>query len=97
VISRRPPVAGQNLGLTIDKKLQLTAEKCLKDKRGSIVALHPMTGEILAMASNPAFDPNLFLEGLNRTEWVKLVTSKDHPFKTGRLQGNTPRGPRLRS
>jgi len=61
VVSKRPPVAGQNLGLTIDKKLQLTAEKCLKDKRGSIVALNPMSGEILAMASNPAYDPNLFL------------------------------------
>jgi penicillin-binding protein 2 len=87
VISRRPPVAGQNLGLTIDKKLQLTAEKCLKDKRGSIVALHPMTGEILAMASNPAFDPNLFLEGLNRTEWARLVTSKDHPLQNRSVAG----------
>jgi penicillin-binding protein 2 len=87
VISRKPPVAGQNIGLTIDKKLQLTAEKCLKDKRGSIVALNPMTGEILAMASNPAYDPNLFLEGLNRVEWARLVTSKEHPLQNRAVAG----------
>ena len=87
VISRKPPVAGQNIGLTIDKKLQLTAEKCLKDKRGSIVALNPMTGEILAMASNPAYDPNLFLEGLNRADWARLVTSKDHPLQNRAVAG----------
>jgi penicillin-binding protein 2 len=92
VISRRPPVAGQNLGLTIDKKLQLTAEKCLKDKKGSIVAIHPMTGEILAMASNPSYDPNLFLEGLNRAEWAKLVTSKEHPLQNRAVAGQYPPG-----
>ena len=87
VLSKRLPIAGQNLGLTVDKKLQLTAEKCLKDKRGAIVALQPMTGEILAMASNPAFDPNLFLEGLNREEWARLVTSKEHPLQNRAVAG----------
>jgi len=87
VVSKRPPVAGQNLGLTIDKKLQLTAEKCLKDKRGSIVALNPMSGEILALASNPAYDPNLFLEGLNRAEWARLATGKDHPLQNRAVAG----------
>ena len=92
VISRRPPIAGQNLGLTIDKKLQMAAEKCLKDKKGAIVALHPMTGEILAMASNPAYDPNLFLEGLNRAEWARLVTSKEHPLQNRAVAGQYPPG-----
>jgi penicillin-binding protein 2 len=87
VIARKPPVAGQNIGLTIDKNLQQVAEKCLKDKKGSIVALNPMTGEILAMASNPAYDPNLFLEGLNRAEWTSLVTSKDHPLQNRAVAG----------
>ena len=92
VISRRPPIAGQNIGLTIDKKLQMAAEKCLKDKKGAIVALHPMTGEILAMASNPAYDPNLFLEGLNRAEWARLVTSKEHPLQNRAVAGQYPPG-----
>jgi penicillin-binding protein 2 len=87
VIARKPPVAGQNIALTIDKDLQQVAEKCLKGKKGSIVALNPMTGEILAMASSPAYDPNLFLEGLNRAEWMKLVTSKDHPLQNRAVAG----------
>ena len=87
VIARKPPVAGQNIGLTIDKNLQQVAEKCLKNKKGSIVALNPMTGEVLAMASNPDYDPNLFLEGLNKAEWTKLVTSKDHPLQNRAIAG----------
>jgi penicillin-binding protein 2 len=87
VIARKPPVAGQNIALTIDKDLQQVAEKCLKDKKGSIVALNPRTGEILAMASSPAYDPNLFLEGLNRAEWARLATSKDHPLQNRAVAG----------
>ena len=92
VISRRPPVAGQNLGLTIDKKLQQVAEKCLKDKKGAIVALQPMTGEILAMSSSPTYDPNQFLEGLNRAEWARLVSGKEHPLQNRAVAGQYPPG-----
>jgi penicillin-binding protein 2 len=50
----------QALYTTLDRKLQIAAQQALGDFRGSIVVLNPFTGEVLAMASNPAFDPNLF-------------------------------------
>ncbi len=87
VLSRKPPMAGENLALTIDKKLQLTAEKALAGKKGAIVAMNPMNGEILAMASAPAFDPNVFIEGIDKAEWMRLTTSKECPLQDRAIQG----------
>jgi penicillin-binding protein 2 len=58
-------VMGNNLVLTIDKKVQFAAYTALKNYRGTVIALKPATGEIIAMASNPSFDPNI-LSGKNR-------------------------------
>ncbi|EQA36593.1 penicillin-binding protein 2 [Leptospira inadai serovar Lyme str. 10] len=58
---------GNNLILTIDKDIQIAAYKALKGARGTAIAMRPATGEILAMASNPSFDPNV-LSGKNRSE-----------------------------
>jgi len=52
-------VPGDNLVISIDNQLQLYGEKLLKDKSGSIVAIEPSTGEVLAMVSGPSYDPNL--------------------------------------
>jgi penicillin-binding protein 2 len=87
VLSRKPPVAGENLALTIDKNLQLAAEEALSGKKGAIVAMNPMNGEILAMASAPSYDPNIFIEGLDRAEWSRLTTSKDFPLQNRAIQG----------
>src|SRR5690554_4738534 len=53
--------AGQNLTSSLDAKLQTYGEKLMKGKRGSIVAIEPATGEILAMVTNPNYDPNLLV------------------------------------
>ncbi|RLB07338.1 MAG: penicillin-binding protein 2, partial [Deltaproteobacteria bacterium] len=66
VISKRLPVAGDNVYLTIDKRLQQKAEQLLQGKSGAIVALNPKDGEVLAMASSPSFDPNRFVEGMDQ-------------------------------
>lgn len=58
---------GNNLILTIDKDIQIAAYKALKGARGTAIAMRPATGEVLAMASNPSFDPNV-LSGKNRSE-----------------------------
>jgi penicillin-binding protein 2 len=92
VLSRKPPIAGENLALTIDKKLQLVAEKALSGKKGAIVAMNPMNGEILAMASAPSFDPNAFIEGIDKAEWMRLTTSKDCPLQNRAIQGQYPPG-----
>jgi penicillin-binding protein 2 len=92
VISRKPPLPGQNIVLTIDKDLQLLAEKGLEGKKGAIVALNPKNGEVLAMASSPVFNPNVFIGGIDRSEWVKIVSSKDCPLQNRAISGLYPPG-----
>lgn len=92
VISRKPPTPGYNLSLTIDKDLQLWAEKVLEDKGGAIVAMNPNNGEILALASGPTFDPNLFIGGIDEVAWKKIVSSKDSPLQNRVTSGQYPPG-----
>jgi penicillin-binding protein 2 len=92
VISRKPPASGYNIGLAIDKDLQFVAEEQLKNKKGAIVAMDPRTGEILAMASSPSFDPNMFLQGMDRSQWSNLLSSKDHPLQNRAIAGQYPPG-----
>lgn len=91
-LSRQPPVPGSNVCLTIDKDLQMVAEQALKDKKGAIVAMNPTNGEILAMASGPTFDPNVFISGMERSEWVRIASGKDHPLQNRAITGQYPPG-----
>jgi penicillin-binding protein 2 len=91
-LSVKPPVSGMNITLTIDKDLQSLAEKNLKDKKGAIVALDPNNGEILAMASSPAIDPNMFINGMEKTEWEKMISSGDSPMQNRAISGQYPPG-----
>ena len=92
VISRKPPIPGLNLSLTIDKKLQMVAEKGLQGKMGAVAALNPNNGEVLAMASSPAFDPNLFIGGIDRTAWKRIISSKGYPLQNRAIAGQYPPG-----
>ncbi|HOP46977.1 MAG TPA: penicillin-binding protein 2 [Desulfobacteraceae bacterium] len=92
VISRKPPVSGENIYLTIDKKLQVIAENALNGKRGAILAMNPNGGEILALASSPSFNPNLFIGGIDKGEWEKISTSKDFILQNRALSGQYPPG-----
>lgn len=91
-ISEKPPAPGYNILLTIDKDLQMLAENLLKDKEGTAVALDPNTGEVLAMASSPAFDPNIFVGGINTTDWNKIRTNKAHPLQNRAIGSQYPPG-----
>jgi len=74
------PKAGQNMTLTLDSKLQMLAEKLLKGKMGSVVAIEPKTGEILAMVSNPSFNPSL-LSGRQRSKnYMELLNDPTKPL-----------------
>jgi penicillin-binding protein 2 len=81
------PVSGRDLRLTLDLDLQLVAESELGDDPGAIVAFDPHSGDILAMASRPAFDPNAFATRISLTEWNRLVTSPDYPLQNRVIQG----------
>ncbi len=67
------PIAGNNIYSTIDIKLQMFGEKLMQNKKGSIVAIEPTTGEILAMVSSPAYDPNL-LSGASKGVNFKILS-----------------------
>jgi penicillin-binding protein 2 len=92
VLSRRPPVAGKNLWLTIDRRLQSAAENALAGKKGAIVAMEPSTGRILAMASSPPFEPNIFVEGIQKASWEELVGSEEFPLQNRAISGQYPPG-----
>lgn len=82
--------AGRNLFLTIDYHLQRTAEELLAGKAGAVVAVDPRTGEVLAMASSPAFDQNLFITGLSREVWNKLINNPHRPMENKAVQATYP-------
>lgn len=72
-LDRTDPVAGKNITLHLDARLQMAAEKALGDFRGAVVAIEPATGGILAMVSKPGFDPNLFVTGISSKDYKVLV------------------------
>ena len=92
VLSRKPRVPGLNIRLTIDKDLQMLAEESLKDKEGAIVALDPNNGKVLVMASSPAIDPNMFIGGIDKDEWNRMVANKNYPFRNRAISGEYPPG-----
>ena len=86
------PVPGANVYLTIDLELQRIAAKALEGRRGALVALDPRNGEILALVSAPAFDPNLFAVGMSTSQYRELSDSLDRPLFNRALRGAYPPG-----
>ena len=91
-LSRRPPVSGNNLTLTLDSRLQEVAEKAFGQYRGALVAIEPKSGEVLAFVSKPGFDPNLFIDGIDPVNWDALNNSPDKPLNNRALRGQYPPG-----
>jgi len=85
-------IPGKPLRLTIDVDLQIAAEQALEGKNGAIVAMDPHTGEILAMASGPTFDPNDFAVRVSRNEWGKLVNDPEKPLLNKAIQAQLAPG-----
>ena len=82
---------GHDLQLTIDLDVQKAAERALEGKTGAIVAMDPHTGEVLAMASRPTFDPNQFLH-LSKAYWSTIVNDNDHPMLNKTIQAQLAPG-----
>ncbi|WP_199609358.1 penicillin-binding protein 2 [Flocculibacter collagenilyticus] len=85
-----PPIPGKDIHLGIDIGLQKTAQKALKDTRGAVVAIDPRNGDVLALYSNPSYDPNLFVHGISGKEYKKIINSKDRPLINRTTQGRYP-------
>ena len=92
VVSSSSPVSGSNLILSIDSKLQEIAETAFGERRGALVAINPKTGEILSYVSQPTFDPNLFVDGIDVDNWKLLNDSLDKPLVNRPIRGIYPPG-----
>ncbi|PRD19177.1 UNVERIFIED_CONTAM: mrdA [Trichonephila clavipes] len=92
VLKRTDPLPGKDLTLTLDVKLQQAAEQALAGRRGAVVAIEPATGEVLAMVSQPSFDPNPFVTGIGFKAYAELRDSIDRPLYNRVLRGLYPPG-----
>ncbi len=92
VLNRTDPKPGMDLTLTLDVKLQEAAEQALGGRRGAVVAIEPASGEVLAMVSQPSFDPNPFVTGISFKAYAELRDSIDRPLYNRVLRGLYPPG-----
>ncbi|MBU1285603.1 MAG: penicillin-binding protein 2 [Gammaproteobacteria bacterium] len=92
VLKRTDPTPGKDIVLSLDIRLQEAAEAALAGRRGAIVAIQPQTGEVLAMVSQPSFDPNPFVTGIGFKAYADLRDSIDRPLYNRVLRGLYPPG-----
>ncbi len=92
VLSKKSPVKGKDLILSIDSRLQEFASKLLKNKKGSIVILKVKDAETLCLFSSPNYDLNLFVPYISSKNWKKLIKDKDKPLMNRALEGAYPPG-----
>jgi penicillin-binding protein 2 len=92
VLENLEPNPGNNLFLTLDLELQKAAEEAMAGKRGAVVAMDPQSGDILALASKPDFDPNLFARGISPENWKSLIANPANPLQNRATQGQYPPG-----
>ena len=88
----RQPVAGADLILSLDMRVQRVAEDALTGKRGAAIAIDPHNGDVIALASTPGFDPNAFARGLTTKQFGALQNDIDKPLINRALRGAYPPG-----
>ncbi len=86
------PKPGTDIYLTLDLDVQKVAEEGLGERAGAVVAMDPNTGEILAIASHPTYDPNLFPRGISPKDWIRLTNDPVHPLYNRAIQSVYPPG-----
>ena len=92
VLHSEPPEPGQNLHLSLDAGLQSAAISAFGEENGAAVAIDPRNGTILALVSNPGFDPNLFVEGISAKDYDILQQSENKPLFNRAIRGQYPPG-----
>jgi len=92
VLEKQSSIPGKNLILNLDARLQRTGMEAFEGRRGSLVAMDPKTGGVLAMVSSPSFDPNLFVNGISYKDYNALRDSLDTPLFDRATRGQYPPG-----
>jgi penicillin-binding protein 2 len=87
MLTKYDPIPGKDVKLTLDLELQMAAEKILEGREGAVVVMDPQSGEILAMASYPNFDPNKFINRFTPEEWLTLVDNPEFPLENRTIRG----------
>src|SRR5690625_30799 len=80
VLAEKPVQNGDNVQLTIDINVQEKTYEAFDEKSGAASVIHPKTGEILALVSNPSFDPNELTYGITQSKWDNLLTNEEEPL-----------------
>jgi len=80
----------RSIHTTLDRALQRRAVELLGGKRGAVVALDPSNGQVLAMASSPSFDPNVFVPAITSQDWEALLNAPGQPLLNRATQGQYP-------
>lgn len=92
VIGFKEAVPGKDLQVTIDLDLQVVAELAMENRKGAVVALDPRNGEVLAMVSGPAYDPNKFAGRIRWEDWKELADNPDNPLLNRAIQAQLAPG-----
>src|SRR5690606_21249671 len=90
ILSKQSPIPGAKIYLTLDARIQQAAFQALEGKRGAVVAINTKNGEVLAMASSPSFDPNLFVSGISNQDYQQLTNAPDKPLYNRAIRGLYP-------
>jgi penicillin-binding protein 2 len=93
---RTPPEPGNNLYLTLDAELQNVADQALGEQAGAVVAIDPGNGDVLVFVSKPAYDPNLFVNGIDSKTYTALRDDDKQPLFNRALRGQYPPGSTLK-
>lgn len=96
VLEKAAPLPGNDISLYLDVNLQRVAVEALGEQRGAVVALDTETGGVLALVSTPAFDPNLFVTGIDSKSYASLRDSANLPLFNRALRGQYPPGSTLK-
>ena len=96
ILKKIPPTPGNDIYLTIDSNLQIEAKKALGDESGAIIIIQPSTGQVLALVTQPSFDPNLFVSGLSQEDYKKLLNSMQHSLYNRAIRGQFASGSTLK-
>lgn len=92
LLKTQEPVPGNRVYLTVKRDLQLAAEAAFGEHAGAAVALDVRTGEVLAMASRPSFNPADFARGISGEQWISLLKNPRHPLQNKAIKGQYPPG-----
>ena len=97
VLDRNPAVSGQDIYLNIDADLQVKAREYLEGRRGSVIAVEPATGDVLAYVSNPVYDPNKFVNGIDHRSYNALRDDLNKPLLNRALNGRYAPGSTIKA